>query len=92
MAEKLILTTPISITGLEVMELNLSKRHKFIHVIVVDDAGNETECVYDGATAVNLIKALNKANLTIKSLERRILEQLVADGKLVSGAVNGTPD
>lgn len=40
--------------------------------------------------ATNMIVALNKANLTIKSLERRIFEQLIADGHL-SGSLTGTP-
>jgi hypothetical protein len=41
--------------------------------------------------ALNLMLALNKANLTVKSLQRRVLEQLAADG-LLAGAVTGTPD
>ncbi len=41
--------------------------------------------------ALALMTALNKANLTIKSLQRRVLEQLAADGLLV-GSVTGTPD
>ena len=36
------------------------------------------------------IAALNTANLSVKSLQRRILEKLIADGKL-SGAISGTP-
>lgn len=41
--------------------------------------------------ALNLMIGLNKANLSIKSLQRRVLEQLTADGLLVGG-VSGTPD
>jgi hypothetical protein len=41
--------------------------------------------------ALNLMIALNKANLTVKSLQRRVLEQLAADG-LLAGSVTGTPD
>lgn len=41
--------------------------------------------------ALNLMLALNKANLSIKSLQRRVLEQLVTDGFL-AGSITGTPD
>lgn len=40
--------------------------------------------------ATNMIIALNKANLSVKSLQRRIFEALIADGHL-SGSVTGTP-
>src|SRR3954469_5043042 len=33
--------------------------------------------------ALNLMTALNTANLPIKSLQRRVLEQLIADGLLL---------
>ncbi len=39
----------------------------------------------------NAMVALNTANLSIKSPQRRILERLVADGKL-TGSIAGTPD
>jgi hypothetical protein len=38
-----------------------------------------------------LIIALNKANLSVKSLQRRILEKLVADGRM-DGTISGTVD
>jgi hypothetical protein len=41
--------------------------------------------------AVTLMLALNKANLSLKSLQRRVLEQLVADG-LIAGTISGVPD
>lgn len=53
--------------------------------------GEAKEFSYQGATAQALLQALNTANLTTKSLQRRILEKLIADGKLV-GTVTGTPD
>lgn len=45
----------------------------------------------DRTKATALMVALNKANLSIKSLQRRVLEQLVADG-LLAGAITGAPD
>lgn len=41
--------------------------------------------------ATTLMLALNKANLSTKSLHRRILERLVADGH-IAGTISGTPD
>lgn len=46
---------------------------------------------YTGSQAITLIKTLNTANLTTKSMHKRILEKLSADGLLV-GTVSGTPD
>jgi hypothetical protein len=43
------------------------------------------------ADALDLIIALNKANLSTKSLQRRIMERLIADGRL-AGSISGTPD
>lgn len=46
---------------------------------------------YVGAEAVTMIKQLNTANLSTKSLHKRCLEKLSADGFL-PGTVVGTPD
>jgi len=40
----------------------------------------------------DLIKALNKVNLTIKSLERRVTERAQTDGKFGAGSLTGAPD
>lgn len=45
---------------------------------------------YTGAIATTLMSALNTTNLSVKSLHRRILERLLADGKL-TGTISGTP-
>lgn len=60
-------------------------------IIVVGKGDVRREFAYNGAQAVTLMTAINKANLTVKSLQRRILEQLVSDGKLV-GTISGAPD
>jgi hypothetical protein len=46
---------------------------------------------YVGNEATTLIKTLNTANLTTKSMHKRILEKLANDGVL-PGTVSGTPD
>jgi hypothetical protein len=44
---------------------------------------------YGGATANGLIIALNKANLSTRSLQQRIFDRLIADGR-IAGTVTGT--
>jgi hypothetical protein len=47
--------------------------------------------VDDPARALTLLKALNTANLTLNSLEKRCMTQAIADG-VFAGAITGTPD
>lgn len=94
MAEVFTLTTPIvvNVTTWKVNELHLSRKHSSIFVEVERSDGVTIQWTYWGTVALTLINALNKANLTVKSLEKRILEQLAADGIITAGAVTGTPD
>jgi hypothetical protein len=46
---------------------------------------------YTGQTALDMIKFMNTANFTTKSMHKRILERLSADGVL-PGTVTGAPD
>lgn len=46
---------------------------------------------YQGPTALALLVALNKANLSTQSLHRRILTRLVAD-EVIVGTISGAPD
>ena len=53
-----------------------------------DEMGNDLP----GSTiATDRMRALNRANLTNKSLQRRIMEMLISDGRL-DGSISGTPD
>lgn len=63
-----------------------------IHIILKDDQNRLSHYYYRDAAAQTMITALNKANLGVKSLERRVIEQLVSDGKLAAGSVSGSPD
>lgn len=63
----------------------------FIHITLEGSTGLRRTFVYEGAVARTMMVALNKADLSAKSLQRRILERLIADGKL-AGAVNGQPE
>ena len=55
------------------------------------NTGIVVERVERGDVAMSLMVALNKANLAIKSLERRVLEYMASKGDF-AGSVSGTPD
>lgn len=102
MAETLTLTTPITptvptISTYMVWSLCLGRGDGVIRMIVEDNTGRRTTCLWADrkeapTEATDLLRALNKANLTTKSLERRCLERAIQDGKLGVGTVTGTPD
>jgi hypothetical protein len=94
--ETLSLTTPevipaITTTDYKVALLLLDMDGAQISIHLRGTNGERKEFRYDGADATALMVSLNKANLTVKSLQRRILEKLTADGKM-AGAVTGIPD
>jgi hypothetical protein len=95
MAEKHVLGAPVvvpDITDYEVITLTLQRVGSIVYIEVRANTGEITRKMYDGATAATMIQQLNKANLSVKSLERRILERLAADGVLAAGTISGTPD
>ena len=106
MSESVTLTTSevtpaITTTDYRLVGLNLQFERKLIVIHLRGTNGELREFSYGGDApgtsvaerlkATNLMIALNKANLTIKSLQRRVLEQLIADDMLL-GAISGTPD
>lgn len=56
-----------------------------------DNHNGRFQHMYLGDQAVTMIKQLNTANLSTKSMHKRILEKLSTDGVL-PGTVTGTPD
>jgi hypothetical protein len=94
MAETLDLTTPIvppSRASYTVKRLNLDWPNAAIQIWLIGSDGIEVYAEYIGAQATTLLIAFNKVNLSVKSLQRRVLEQLVTDGKLPAGTVTGAP-
>ena len=92
MAELITLTSPLpALSTYTVVELNLNWDAASIQIGLKGTNGERTHYSYSGATATTLMVALNKANLSIKSLQRRVIEQLVTDGKL-AGTISGSPD
>jgi len=96
MAERIDLTTPDQVkpgtASYRVSRLTLDRDQEEVIILLLGENGERKEIVYseeDGA--LGMIKALNTADLSVKSLEARIFERLDADG-LVSGIVSGTPD
>ena len=95
MAETLSLTTPevktTTTTYYRVVCLVLNWEQAYISIQVRGTNGERRDFTYEGTVATNMMVALNKLDLSVKSLQRRVLERLIADGKLV-GTVTGTPD
>jgi len=71
--------------------LHLNNEAATIKAAFRGDNGEYTSIEYEGSMATTLMKALNKADLSVKSLQRRIMERAVSDGKL-NGTISGTPD
>lgn len=92
--EKITLTSPIitpSITDVEIYQLNLLWGESLIDIRIITNTGKMISHSYYGQDARDKMKALRKANLSIKSLDRRIFEILIADG-VIAGTITGVPD
>lgn len=93
MAEQLNLTTPITYpatTFYRISALHLDWDGQRITVVLRGSDGSITSHMYTSDQAVTLMRALNTANLSTKSLHRRILERLHQDNVL-TGTVSGMP-
>ena len=94
MAEVLTLTTAEtvpSITTWSVSKLVLDVEAGVIEARLRSNTGKYFAYREQDADTLPTIIALNKANLTIKSLQRRVLERISAKGAK-SGTVSGTAD
>jgi hypothetical protein len=96
MAEQLDLTAPVTKTATanyRVSYLNMDVDGGRLMVVLTANNGDTVQKVYDATTTptgASLLIALNKADLTAKSLQRRILERLIADG-VIAGTISGVP-
>lgn len=96
MSEQITLTTPetkpqINTTFYRVVSLHLDWRLSEIGILLEGENGERRSFGYEGSEALMLMTALNKANLSTLSLQKRIMNRLIADGKL-TGSVTGAPD
>ena len=95
MAEQLDLASPAqaragTVTWKPIL-IHLNWERATIKVGFRGDNGEYTSVGYTGTDATSLMISLNKANLSTKSLHKRIMEKVVADGKM-SGTISGAPD
>jgi hypothetical protein len=97
MAEQIDLTAPLDpdprlISSLQVSRLDLNWEGEELNIILYDSAtGWRGNYPYTGQEAVDMMTALNKVNLSNRSLKQRIFDRLIADGRL-AGTVGGTVD
>lgn len=93
MAEELILTVPEVKTNRDYRVIAIYKHYPdgIFHVDLRGTNGEHFGHEWRGDIARTFIRALNTANLSIKSEERRILDRLVLEGIIV-GTVQGSPD
>ena len=96
MAESLTLTNPevvpeVSNTFYRVGYLLLDWDQARIVVHLRGQNLERKEFRYEGSEATTLMTILNTANLSTTSLHKRVLNKLIADGK-IAGTVTGTPD
>lgn len=75
-----------------IAQIVLDQEHGRIVIRLVGGDGERKEVVFgDADNARSMLRALNKVNLSTKSLHRRIMEKLLADGHL-AGTISGVPD
>jgi hypothetical protein len=94
-AEQIDLTAPIttpSITYFKVVRLDCDWENARISVYLKSSSSSERLAFYyDGAEATALMTQMNKKNFTTTSMQKTILNKLVADGFL-AGTISGSPD
>jgi hypothetical protein len=95
MAEKITLTVPFQPNPATATEFTIDMivfdwKGAGIH-ITLGQNGVQKTVSYNGAVATTLMNQLNVVNLATKSLHKRCMERLQADGHL-SGTISGTPD
>ena len=94
-AEVLNLTTPVttpSVTTWKPTQILLDRENQTVRVLFRGPAGESKTCVEVGAAATATMTALNKANLTSNSLEKRAITWAQGLGCLGAGTVSGSPD
>ena len=92
MAEQINLTSPdqakVGTSDYWVAALLLDRDAARVEIRLNSAKGLGRTISYSGSTATAMMKALNTANLSVKSLDKRILERLIADGFL-TGIISG---
>src|SRR5262245_12487102 len=103
MAEQLVLTTPVTATttSWQVVFTSFDRWSLTAIFQALSDTGIRIQAIYPTPapdenptqpTGDAVMRGLNKSNNSVKSMQKRILEQLAADGYLGAGTVTGTPE
>lgn len=101
MAEEILLAAPFNPdpggARFRISQLILDWDNSTVSVRLRDWTGasfgsREIFVVYSGPGARAQMTALNKVDLSVKSLHQRLLERLAADGKLPAGTITGAPE
>jgi len=87
--QKIRLTVPVE--DYEVSSLNLRFLEGLIEIEMTNTNGDRLVHLIQNPQATILMRALNKADLSTNSLQKRIMERLVTDGVL-TGTISGVPD
>lgn len=96
--EKFTLSSPIAAPSLQdfrVSRFDANPEEQYLMIAVKSNTGKIIEQMYKGEAAKVKIRQLNKADLSVKSLNTWIFEFLRADNeefKALSGNIGGTPD
>ncbi len=101
MTERIVLSEPdtgptrteIVVVGTEEYYDSQGRVDPMLCVLVADDASTTVRRHYwRGQEAIPILRALDKANLSVKSKRRRLLELLIAEGREGDGQVVGEPE
>lgn len=84
--EYISLTTPERIIRYKLDQLILRWSDSIIIIGLLANTGQYKNIKYDGSKAKVLLDALNTANLSTKSLHKRILEYIISDG-IIKGTI-----
>ena len=91
--EQLDLTTPVVVTtsAYKVDQVHERWTAQRITIVLIAPPAPALIIEYTGIEARDMMIAGNKSNNTVKSRDKRIMEKLIADGKL-AGTISGTVD
>lgn len=103
MAEQLVLTTPVpaTLSTWEVAIFHVDRRRQLILIEVVSNTGVSVQAHYttpppegheSQPTGQFLISLINKRNFSTNSMQKQLLQQMLADGYFGPGTVTGTPE
>ena len=85
--EYISLTTPEEITEYRLDQLILKWFDSVIIIKLIANTGQHKSIKYDGVQAKNLMTVLNTANLSTKSLHKRVLEYILNNDGIVGTIV-----